>query len=338
MCFVRGALLQIQKMDDLKEEEKIEGERGSSNVTFYIFSFDLETTGLIVSKHEIIQTGFTVLRVVIDVVNGVVISVDHLKSKFEKDEVKPCITKWTFFDQLSKPECPTLDPVVIDLTKITMNMLNGKPDFGIVSQQMLTWMDTLCGPDDIRVLIGQNIFKFDIPLMANELYRRGSSKTANDFFRMMKISTCIDTLPMAKLLVDTKKLMRVDKHVSYSLGSIFKAVMSTKENSHKIKGFNNAHNAVADCNAVLDIVQTNQLWPDLVQHLYNPSKKQQTFAIDFIKLTRACVRKCYDDDPKNNIMVNFGDYFMDFKKKRKTVSAPNATKRNEKTKKRRKEI
>lgn len=126
------------------------------------------------------------------------------------------------------------------VTGITDEMLEDADPFAVAIKKFFAWMDTKRGKSDI-VLVAHNGFGYDYPIMFSEMCRNGM----NPYYTLHKIgvSHLFDSLKWAKTIGDHHlKRDPVKKRVSRALGSLHKSLLHCD--------FDNAHDALADCEAL----------------------------------------------------------------------------------------
>lgn len=193
---------------------------------YYLISFDCESTGLSVYNDQIVELG-AAFRL-LDTDTGQAIELPS-------------------FAEYAKPTVATMCKKAEEITGISMAMLSEKPPISTVLDHFMKHIDTICTQDDVpRLLLSYNGFAYDIPLVVAELERAGMSAVA--YFRMLRIHNAIDVLPFGRSCIDTSILRRrANGSCSYRLGDVYAAVCKCP--------LLNAHGALSDSNAVLDILQ-----------------------------------------------------------------------------------
>ncbi len=134
-----------------------------------------------------------------------------------------------------------------------------------------------CDPlgDIDRVLTAYNGNNFDIPLFVHELRRNGKDPVA--YLRQWKITYLCDPFIIAKNVLDTTLLQQNERgQPNYKLGCVYEAFFK--------KTFKNAHSALADVNAMLDLITKNQtLLLPIEQDLEIKVKKYLVDLISFVQ-------------------------------------------------------
>jgi hypothetical protein len=99
--------------------------------------------------------------------------------------------------------------------------------------------------------VSYNGFQYDIPLVVAEL-ERGKVGSALPYFRQLKIGRTVDVLPLGRSTLDTVCLKRrKNGSCSYRLGDVYESLC------HCV--LDGAHGALADCRAVLRILDCTEL-------------------------------------------------------------------------------
>lgn len=196
---------------------------------YYLISFDCESTGLSCERDQIVEFGAAV----------------WLYDGTEFSEIGT-------FCQYAKPTIATMSKGAYLVTGINMDKLRDMPPIHIVLGQFTKFIDNTCVDDTIpRILLSYNGFRYDIPILVNEL-ERCPSTSAITYFRRLKIELAIDVLPFCRQYIEkTDMKRRADGGCSFKLGDVY-ASMCKRELS-------GAHGALADSRAVLDVVTTNKL-------------------------------------------------------------------------------
>jgi DNA polymerase III epsilon subunit-like protein len=192
---------------------------------FYLISFDCETTGLSVTKDQIVEFG-----AIIHTWDSVTLEIDILPP----------------FAQYAKPTVGGMTRRAEEITGITTGSLNDKPPIKEVLADFLLHLDQVCTNLEIpRLLLSYNGFAYDIPIVIAEIERYGGSAVA--YFRQLRLLSAVDILPFSRACIDTTTLKRkANGSCSYKLGDVYASVCGCT--------LLNAHGALADSQAVLDIV------------------------------------------------------------------------------------
>ena len=209
------------------------------------FSFDLETTGLSTVNDDIIQIGISSL---IDGVAG------------------------ETFNVLVKPKKP-IPSIVTRITGITNEDVETAKSLQHVLPHLKAYMNRLGGLVADRVLVGYNIFRFDVPLLFNNITR--TSHNASDFLKSLRLSSAVDLLPYARKNLETTDLKR-NKYgaCSYKLGDVYAALFN--------KPLDGAHDALIDTQAVCDFLGHAQF------QAIEPLNFQSVWAQNFMLLIANC--------------------------------------------------
>jgi len=197
---------------------------------YYLISLDCESTGLSVYNDQIVELG-AAFRLW-DSTTG------------ETSELSP-------FAEYAKPTVKTMCKKAEEITHISMVMLQDKPPINTVLGHFMKHVDMVCTQENVpRLLLSYNGFAYDIPLIVAEVERSGGS--AVGYFRKLRIHHAIDVLPFGRACIDTSILRRrANGSCSYRLGDVYAAVCKCP--------LLNAHGALADSNAVLDIIQCGDI-------------------------------------------------------------------------------
>jgi DNA polymerase III alpha subunit (gram-positive type) len=193
---------------------------------FYLISFDCETTGLSVVNDQIVEFGAIIQL---------------------WDSVTAEIITQPSFAQYARPSTTTIMAKrAEEVTGITMRLLSDKPPIKAVLADFLVHIERVCSEIDVpRLLLSYNGFAYDIPLVVAEIERYGGS--AVSYFRQLRLQYAIDILPFGRSCLDTTILKRkANGTCSYRLGDVYLSVCKST--------LLNAHGALADSQAVLDIV------------------------------------------------------------------------------------
>jgi DNA polymerase III epsilon subunit-like protein len=193
---------------------------------YYLISFDCETTGLSVIKDQIVEFG-----AIIQLWDSVSLEIVSLPS----------------FAQYAKPTTVGgMTKRAEEITGITTHSLQSKPPIKEVLADFLIHLEQVCNDLDItRLLLSYNGFAYDIPLVVAEIERYGGSSIS--YFRQLRIRSAVDVLPLGRTCLDTTTLKRkANGSCSYKLGDVYFSVCNCT--------LENAHGALADSQAVLDIV------------------------------------------------------------------------------------
>lgn len=190
---------------------------------YYVISFDCETTGLSVTRDQIVEFGAVV----------------RLWDDTRVEELAP-------FSMYCRPTVVTMSRRASEITGITMQSLEKQPTIRRVLESFRDHLDKVCTDADApRVLVSYNGFAYDIPIVVAEAERCGMS--AITYFRELRIQTSVDVLLFGREVLDTTCLVRkANGKCSYRLGDVYVACCK-----QPLLG---AHGAVADSRAVLDIL------------------------------------------------------------------------------------
>ena len=196
----------------------------TNEMKYYIISFDCETTGLSVARDQIVEFG-AVVRL--------------WDTDGDIQELAP-------FAMYCRPTVATMSRRASEITGITMSSLDKHPTIKTVLESFKDHLEVVCADPDIpRVLVSYNGFAYDIPIVVAEAERCGLSATT--YFRELRIQTSVDVLLFGREVLDATCLVRkANGKCSYRLGDVYVACCK--------RPLLNAHGAVADSRAVLDIL------------------------------------------------------------------------------------
>ncbi len=108
-----------------------------------------------------------------------------------------------------------------------------------------------------RILVAYNGKGFDIPLLVNELRRHGKNPT--DYLRQWKISFFFDPFIACKHVLDTTLLEKNKRgQPNYKLTCVYTALFK--------KPLIDAHTALADVNAMLELITENKCLFDIIKN------------------------------------------------------------------------
>jgi DNA polymerase III epsilon subunit-like protein len=188
----------------------------------YIVSIDLETTGLSREDH--------LTQVAVAIRKGRYGETSTFKS-------------YIFTDR-------AMHDKVIELTKITPEMLLTAPSLDCVLQQVKEFIDTTCTEEGAsRVLVAYNGIAFDIPMLAIAMRRIWDKQKTVDWWRSIRFSYLFDPLLYIRTSYadDTRWSRRTNGNASLKLGDVHFSICQ-----HRIVG---AHDALNDCTAVLRVLE-----------------------------------------------------------------------------------
>ena len=193
---------------------------------YYLVSFDCESTGLSTYQDQIVEFGAAITL---------------------WDATTGEMTDRTPFVKQAKPAEKVMSRRAEEITGITMDSLQDKPSIRSVLEAFMAHLDSTCEDDIPRLLLSYNGFSYDIPLMVSEILRYGGCPIT--YFRKLRMENTIDILPFGRSCLDTSTLIRkANGTCSYRLGDVYQAVCKCP--------LQNAHGALADSNAVLQIIRT----------------------------------------------------------------------------------
>lgn len=195
---------------------------------YYLISIDCESTGLSVYNDQIVEFG------------GAITLWDS-----ETNEM----TDLDSFREYIRPTIAKMSKKASEITGIRSEMLEKSPYAPKVFEHFVTHVNTVCCEDYPRLLLSYNGFRYDIPLMCNELERIDETY-ALKYFRQLCISYTIDILPFCIDKLDVTRLKRkANGTCSYKLGDVYASVCQCP--------LENAHGALEDSMAVIKILKTD---------------------------------------------------------------------------------
>lgn len=195
---------------------------------YYLISIDCESTGLSVYNDQIVEFG------------GAVTLWDSDTGSMEDLDG---------FREYVKPTIATMSKKASEITGIQNDMLEHSPHARTVLQHFVEHINTVCKENYQRLLLSYNGFKYDIPLICNELERIDEAY-ALKYFRQLCIAYTIDVLPFCIDELDTTQLKRkANGSCSYKLGDVYSSICKCP--------LENAHGALEDSMAVIKILKTD---------------------------------------------------------------------------------
>jgi hypothetical protein len=214
-----------------------------------VLSLDLETTGLS-RDSQVTQIGVALELWEYEKVqqqqdDGYEVKEDKNDSIIRRTRLKP------FASYVRCLQTEEFDAKVIEVTGITQATLVNAPCLDVVMKKLVKHVNAQCAKAAVpsttpRLLMTYNGDNFDLPILVGDLSRHAGDD-AMLILQQLKLSFNIDMLPCARASLDETCLVRnVDGRASYKLGDVYMALLG-----HKLQ---NAHDALADSNAVLDVV------------------------------------------------------------------------------------
>ena len=193
----------------------------------YIMSLDLESTGLSAYNNEIIE---------------IAISIE------QHHPGQPC-RRLKSFQSYVKPTRTELTQTIVNLTNITHEMVANAPTLREMFDSLQTYLKQTCPDPEIRILTAYNGNSYDFPMLFTELCRVESNP--EHYVRNLKLDFLVDTLVWCRRQIDPTILKRKKNgSCSYKLGDVYECCLQ--------KPLVGAHGALADCNAVLDMLHTDK--------------------------------------------------------------------------------
>lgn len=202
------------------------------------FVFDLETTGFVNKRDEIIEIG------------GLLLGPDRTFIEDAK------------FEAQIKPKRPLSDSIS-SLTGITNEELNKKPSFSVVGRELVNFIeyvrdsyyeDGSAQSTDYIILVAHNGKRFDIPFLLTEFRKYN-----------IEIPEYLATYGLDTMLLASQVLPAAggDLPINYSLSSVYNFITG--------QNIQNAHRALSDAKAAATIVQFNQLWQERKDSIFKIS-------------------------------------------------------------------
>lgn len=149
------------------------------------------------------------------------------------------------FESLVKTK-QLINSKVFEITKINNKLLENAPLFQTAIDKFQTWLDNIRSNEENVIIIAYNALKYDIPLLCHNLVRNNVDLIS--FFKRCRIISFLDPLIWARFNLDTCNLIRNKRgKCSYKLGDIYKSFFGVN--------FANAHNAMADCIALMKVCE-----------------------------------------------------------------------------------
>ena len=220
-----------------KEPEKFKGKNhdqiravSPGQEVAYSISLDFETTGLSDSAN-ICQIGLDVQRVV------------YCKES-------KTVLKWEpvfKYNTKVKPRCK-MTPGAQSITGISDEMLEDCDDIGKVFKDLVENLNREC-PTHPRIFAAYNGFRFDFKILFNDLASFfESGDKAEKMVQQLKIDRMFDPLELAKTCLKQDGMIHnKNGRCSFKLGDVYKSLLK--------KDLQGAHDALADCSAVSELMQ-----------------------------------------------------------------------------------
>lgn len=182
---------------------------------------DFETTNNVVTSC-IVQFGAILTSMVKD--NG---QVDEISS----------------FNEYVKPR-DRMSTGAVQVTGLTDKFLSTFSDFSTVAKEFFQWLDIHRNGKKV-VLIAHNGIGFDFPILVSELYRNNFPPTT---LKKHGVYWLFDTLLWARVFIPDHVVFKrgVGEPASYTLGNLHRSF-------YPGDSFDNAHDALADCRAMVKI-------------------------------------------------------------------------------------
>jgi DNA polymerase III epsilon subunit-like protein len=310
---VEEAKGQLQNQEKLQEESKLnfqegppfpleleDGVKGSLNngfelsnaknpVSLYVISLDLESTGLNMNTALGDQCD-SICQIAVDVQEIQLqpkIVTDHLSSVSEKDENATETThpasqvRWVpsgQFERLIKP-LKKMSKGAAEVTGITDEKLAGCKQLLDVFEELQKYLETVCQPGRHRVLMAYNGLKFDFKMLFIDLMRCLEKHSQNSdpvkWLRKLKIDWLFDPLVLARSNLERDTLIHnIRGNCSFKLGDVYESMYKKK--------LENAHDALADCIAVNEVLKHSLFAPhfrDVVSRILETESPAETDAV-----------------------------------------------------------
>jgi DNA polymerase III alpha subunit (gram-positive type) len=195
---------------------------------YYLISIDCESTGLSVYNDQIVEFGGAI-------------------SKWNVDTNE--ITELKSFCEYAKPSIATMSKKAEEITGIHAKTLKDSEYISKVFVHFSEHVNSVCTETYPRLLLSYNGFRYDIPLICNEL-ERIEKLYSLAFFRQLCIAYTIDILPFCREEMDTTMLKRkANGKCSFKLGDVYMSVCQCP--------LKNAHGALEDSMAVINILKND---------------------------------------------------------------------------------
>lgn len=195
---------------------------------YYLISIDCESTGLSIYNDQIVEFGGAI-------------------SLWNADDGS--ISALEGFREYVKPTIATMSKKAEEITGIRQETLEKSSYVSKVFDHFLEHVQRVCDKEYPRLLLSYNGFRYDIPLMCNEL-ERIQEAYAVAYFRKLCIAYTIDFLPFCVEKLDTTRLKRkANGACSYKLGDVYASICHCT--------LENAHGALEDSTAVIDLLRND---------------------------------------------------------------------------------
>jgi DNA polymerase III epsilon subunit-like protein len=207
---------------------------------FYLLGFDLETTGLSKFNDSVVEVGvvFKLVR--------------KTEDRFVSVGQDPVC-----FQQRCKPRID-ISPHASLVTGITNDNVSECHSIAQTMENLVTHANIHLQQGIPRLLVSYNGTAFDVPLLVNDLL--SISVDAQSTFRQLKLELSLDLLVVARKYLDTTCLLRqASGRCSYRLGSVYMSVFQ--------KNLVGAHGAIADSQAVVDLIMAPEFFEGVVECL-----------------------------------------------------------------------
>lgn len=210
----------------------------SDEIKYILFGFDLETTGLNVFEDLIIEI--------------CIAPHGYDGTQYMSLAEKPFRTHVS----ISQDICVK----VTQITGIDKNTLKNAPPIVNALQLMSDYIQAVNVqyPSADKILVGYNLYKFDLPLLINQLKVNGFDPTA--YINSLHLTFCCDPLIMAKHLIAPNKLPKNKQgQPSYKLGHVYEQLFG--------KVLTDAHSAVADVEGMLHVLEHATFHQSLIKQM-----------------------------------------------------------------------
>ena len=239
-----------------------------TSASLYIISLDLESTGLNMNTALGDQCD-SICQIAVDVQEIEIQpkTLDSSSSSIETDGLtgqSPCpstLVRWTpvgQFEKLIKP-LKTMSKGAADVTGITDDKLAGCKPLPEVFDELQKYLETVCRPGHHRVLMAYNGLKFDFKMIFIDLMRSLEKHCPQNpdpvkWLRKLKVDWLFDPLVLARSSLERSTLIHNSRgNCSFKLGDLYESMYGKK--------LENAHDALADCIAVNDVLKHSLFAP-----------------------------------------------------------------------------
>lgn len=238
-----------------------------------LVSLDTETTGLKVYEDQITELAAKSVLLFNDCSFEVLHSLDHVDVSDDSACVKDGKTSTTLITKKKEAfqrhvKCTKAIGLKSQrITGITEKTLLNAPLIATMFELFAQYIQNIwqnVNSDVALILVAHNGIKFDLPIIIAELER--NNLNATKYMRQLKFSYLLDTVIMARDVVDTLNLPRDNTgKPCFKLGGIYQMLCK-----RELVG---AHGAEADCSAVLELLLEHACFRDAFLQDWNGPKK-----------------------------------------------------------------